>query len=246
VSAPRALVAFLLTATLTACSQDGPSTGSDTALTVTGSAGAPPSAAVSLASASYQTALGVGDETPVTNGDPAAVLIGMYALYISSNADCSSATLVQDYGEAGEVKDLAQNPVLFSADAAEGTYNCVLMRMSDVIGFRSESSFGTCEADVDYQQDIYREGESDWKDVDLNPIVGTGTDEAPADDRVTVVMTTNPQAALAVGFSEGQIVTLGSSLVVPAQSTFYWNGDGSVTTEDGRPCGLEPGQPVFE
>lgn len=59
-------------------------------------------------------------------------------------------------------------------------------------------------------------------------------------------MTTNPEAVVAAGFSGHQSVPLESPLVVPAQSTFYWNGEGSVTTEDGRPCGLQPGQPAFE
>jgi len=214
-----------------ACSSEG-LIGSTPSLTVTGSAGAPPAL---FSNASF-----------VTSGDPSAVRIGMYALWISSNGDCSSPTLVQDYGDAGEVKDLVQNPVLFSAEAAAATYECVIIRMSDVVGFESASSFGTCEANVAYEQDIYREGQTDWKDADLNPIIGTGTDSVPSNDHVALVMTTDTTAAIARGFSSNQVIALASPLVVPGQSTFYWNGQGSVTSEPGYPCGLQPGAPAFE
>ena len=137
-------------------------------------------------------------------------------------------------------------PPLFSAEAAEATYECVIIRMSDVIGFESASSFGTCEANVAYEQDIYREGQTDWKDADLNPIIGTGTDAVPSNDHVAVVMTTDPTAAIGRGFSSNQVIALASPLVVPGQSTFYWNGQGSVTTEPGYPCGLQPGAPAFQ
>jgi hypothetical protein len=214
-----------------ACSSEGP-IGSTPSLTVTGSAGAPPAL---FSNASF-----------VTSGDPSAVRMGMYALWISSNGDCSAPTLVQDYGDAGEVKDLVQNPVLFSAEAAAATYECVIIRMSDVVGFESASSFGTCEANVAYEQDIYREGQTDWKDADLNPIIGTGTDSVPSNDHVALVMTTDTTAAIARGFSSNQVIALASPLVVPGQSTFYWNGQGSVTSEPGYPCGLQPGAPAFE
>lgn len=85
-----------------------------------------------------------------------------------------------------------------------------------------------------------------WKDVDLNPITGHGSDEVPVNDGVTVVLTTDTTAAIARGFSGNQVVQLASALTVPSSSTFYWNGGGSVTTEDGRPCGLMPGRPTFQ
>jgi hypothetical protein len=226
----------------TACSTEG-TIGSQASLTVTGSAGAPPALLSAMAAPHRRIAF---SGVLATTGDPSAVRMGMYTLWISTNGDCSSPTLVQDYGEAGEVKDLVQSPVLFSAAAADGTYECVIIRMSDVIGFESASSFGTCQANVAYEQDIYREGQSDWKDADLNPIIGTGTDEAPINDHVALVITTDATAAIARGFSSNQVIALASPLVVPGQSTFYWNGQGSVTSVASYPCGLEPGAPAFE
>jgi hypothetical protein len=232
---------FLLVAA--ACSSDG-TIGSTPSLTVTGSAGAPP--ALLSAMAAPRRPVSFSNASFVTSGDPSAVRIGMYALWISSNGDCSAPTLVQDYGDAGAVKDLVQNPVLFSAEAANATYECVIIRMSDVVGFESASSFGTCEANVAYEQDIYREGQTDWKDADLNPIIGTGTDSIPSNDHVALVMTTDTTAAIGRGFSSNQVIPLASPLVVPGQSTFYWNGQGSVTSVPGYPCGLQPGAPAFQ
>ena len=130
-----------------ACSSEG-TIGSTPSLTVTGSAGAPPALLSAMAAPRHPVSFSNASFVP--SGDPSAVRIGMYTLWISSNGDCSSPTLVQDYGDAGEVKDLVQNPVLFSAEAADATYECVIIRMSDVVGFESASSFGTCEANVAY------------------------------------------------------------------------------------------------
>jgi hypothetical protein len=188
----------------------------------------------------------VSNTLAAATGDPASVRIGMYALWISPNGDCSSPVLVQDYGSTGSVKDFVQSPVLFSADATEGTYQCLIIRMSDVVGFTPATTFGNCTAGTDYEQDIYREGESDWKDADLNPIIGTGTDQTPSNDRISLLITTDTTAALTRGFSPHQILLLASPLAVPAASTFYWNGEGSVSSEGSFPCGLNPGQPAFE
>jgi hypothetical protein len=217
---------------LTACSSaSSPTAGSQ--LTVIGAAFAPPPSAPSLFT------------PPVPSGDPAALRIGVYALYISSNADCSSPVLVQDYGATAVTKDFVANPVLFTGSPADGSYPCVAIKMSDVIRMEPDSSFGNCVAGTEYAGDIYRAGETDWKDVDLNPITGTGTDSMPSDDRVTLIMTRDTAAAIGRGFSPNQTIQLGSDLIVPSQSTFYWNGQGSVVDQGGQ-CGINPGQPSFQ
>jgi hypothetical protein len=67
-----------------------------------------------------------------------------------------------------------------------------------------------------------------------------------SNDHVALVMTTDTTAAIGRGFSSNQVITLASPLVVPGQSTFYWKGQGSVMTEPGYPCGLQPGAPAFQ
>jgi hypothetical protein len=82
---------FLLAAA--ACSGEG-TIGSTPSLTVTGSAGAPP--ALLSAMAAPRRPISFSNASFVTSGDPSAVRIGMYALWISSNGDCSAPTLGQD------------------------------------------------------------------------------------------------------------------------------------------------------
>lgn len=221
-----------LAATMTACTAS--SSGPSSIFTVLGSAGAPP----------LLRAAG-GPRSAALTGDPGALRIGVYALYISPNDDCSGAVLVQDYGAAPSVKDFVSNPVLFTGSPASGSYRCVAIKMSDVIRVQPATTFGTCDSTVEYAGDIYRSGESDWKDVDLNPIVGTGSDSVPADDRVTILLTRDTAAALGRGFSPHQTLPLGSDLVVPSQSTFYWNGQGTVSDAGGA-CGVNPGRPSFQ
>jgi hypothetical protein len=223
-----------LGAALTACtaSTSGPSA----LFTVLGSASAPP---LILSSGTH------APRTAALTGDPGALRIGVYAMYISPNADCSSAVLVQDYGATPSVKDFVSNPVLFTGTPASGSYQCVAIKMSDVIRVQPATTFGVCDSTVEYAGDIYRAGESDWKDIDLNTIVGTGTDTVPADDHVTIILTRDTTAAQNRGFSTHQTLPLSSDLIVPNQSTFYWNGQGTVTDQGGA-CGVNPGQPSFQ
>jgi hypothetical protein len=228
-------------ALLSGCSDDTQAPANT--LTITGSGSAAPALATGTAAALVRTPASALNEAAL-NGDPASMTVGMYALYISANADCSEPTLVSDYGETAQPKDFMQSPVLFTGSPAAGTYKCVIFKMSDVIGMVPATSFGACVAGTFYAGDIYRDGETDWKDAELNPIVGTGTDEAPVDDHVAIFLTGDPEAVEARGVSQHQVVLLHSDLIVPGQSTFYWNAEGSVT-EEGGACGIQPGQPEF-
>jgi len=202
--------------------------------TVRGSAGAPPAPA-------HRASLA----PPPLSGDPGALRIGLYALYISPNSDCSSPVLVQDYGATPSVKDFVNNPILFTGRPASGSYQCVAIKMSDVITVEPATSFGACVMGTEYAGDIYRAGDSSWKDIDLHTIIGTGTDSVPADDHVTLILTRDTTAAQLRGFDTHQVLQLGTDLIVPSQSTFYWNGQGTVMT-DGTSCGVNPGQPSFQ
>jgi hypothetical protein len=230
-----------LLALASACS-DGAQAPADT-LTIHGSGSAAPALATRASAATVRTPAAAFSEV-VLSGDPASMSVGMYALYISANEDCSEPVLVADYGATAQLRDFMQSPVLFTGSPAAGTYKCVIFKMSDVIGMVPATSFGACVAGTFYEGDIYRDGQTDWKDAELNPIIGTGTDDAPLDDHVAIFLTGNPAAVEARGVSSNQVVLLHSDLIVPGQSTFYWNAEGSVT-EEGGACGIQPGQPEF-
>lgn len=229
-----ALVAAV--ASLAACST--PLAEASNSLTVHGAGTAPASAALSAARMS-------GPNPDALTGAASSVTIRMYALWISTHGDCSVPVLVQTYGEAGEDKDFMENPVLFAGQPAVGAYQCVMFRMSDVLRMKPATTFGACIANAEYAGDIYRDGESDWKDVDLNSVTGHGTDEIPVDDHVTIFFTRDTAAARLRGISTNQLVQLESDLVVPAQSTFYMDAHDAVQT-DGTYCGLEKPRTTFE
>jgi len=50
------------------------------------------------------------------------------------------------------------------------------------------------------------DGESDWKDAYGATVVGHGTDEVAVDDRVTIFMARDTDAALARGISQHQLI----------------------------------------
>ena len=236
----RRPLALTLVALAAGCNGADSATGASAAtLTVHGSGGPPPAGLV------VASLLGRGTPaSAVTSGTPASLTLTVYTLYISTNDDCSGMVLVQDYGPTGSPKDFMQNPVLFSGSPPAGAYKCVAFRMSDVISMRPATSFGACVSGVENLGDIYRAGESDWKDVNLATVVGTGTDSVPANDRVTIFLARNAPPAVARGLSVHQVIPLSSDLVVPAQATFYWDATGTVQT-DGVSCGVNPGAPSF-
>lgn len=235
-----------------ACSSNGTSPRS-TSLTIKG--GVSTNASTSSVRFAAGTRAHGGQSGPgVLTGDPAALPIGMYALYISPNPDCSNYTLVEDYGTQAAVKDFLQNPTLFSGSPAAGSYSCVGVKLSDVITFRPKSTFGFCDSTVTYKQDIYRadnvsstDSSTYWRDIDMHAIAAHGTDAVPVDDHVLILFTRDTAAALHRGFNSGQTIQLGASLVVPGSQKFIWGGAGTVLSDSSSAsCGINPGQPTFE
>ena len=51
------------------------------------------------------------DSTELT-GDPSSILLGMYALYVSTNADCSNYTTLVDHGTTVDYEDVATSRTL--------------------------------------------------------------------------------------------------------------------------------------
>lgn len=231
VSLAAALVASLA---LAGCGAS-PDPQSDDALVIRGSAGSP-----SAAPGAAPQGIPPGSLT----GNPAAIKLGLYKLYLGARSDCSDLQLIEDYGSTALEIDLAQNPILFSANPPDGAYNCVAFRMSDLVRVSPAQSFGACEAGTEYVADVYREGQAGYRDVNGFYSTGRGTDSDPQEDAITIVLSRDPTAAIDQGYSAHQVIPLAASLVVPGTSTFFWNGNGTVVSEAGQ-CGIYPGHPEF-
>lgn len=182
--------------------------------------------------------------TPV--GAPASMSITMYRLALSTSTDCTGAVEVQDYGAGGQVKDFTQSPTLFQAQVDPGTYPCVAINLSDVIGFSPDTTALGCQVGTQYWMDIYRPDQNEtWLDPAQQPITPSGTDSVPSNDRPWIYFATDTAAALGAGFSHGQVIPLGNPLVSPSTVTFVWDAAGAVGDEGGQ-CGMNPGRPSFQ
>jgi hypothetical protein len=168
-------------------------------------------------------------------GDPTRYDVTFYRFYMARDADCSSPVLLGTFDASPLTFDLLTDPRLFTVRGAPGTYECIVMRISDVFTFVSESSFGNCTAGTTYTVDTYRDGQTGWRDVDGNPISGSGTDASPIDDQVDVFFTTNPAAVQARGYSPFQITPLTNGATIPGTTNFVYDVTGQVV-DDGMAC----------
>jgi hypothetical protein len=246
------VVGIALMTALVACSLSP--TGAS--LTVRGglSSTAPYSSRVSHTSFAVRTRSGGSLGPGQIAGNPGSLQVGTYALYISSNADCSGATLVEDHGTSAVVKDFVQNPTLFTGSPANGSYSCIGVKMSDVIAMRPSTTFGSCDSTVTYAESIYNTDNTNpadsstfLRDINLQPIAPLGTNADPVAEPVLILFTLDTAAAVSRGFSKNQVIHLGASLVVPSTATFVWGGNGSVLSDSASAtCNVNPGQPTFQ
>lgn len=225
----RSLTPLVLAGLLAACGDDGPSepgTGELVVQARAASSFSPPPAAAAQAV------------------DPSRFTMSFYRIYLASDADCSSPTLLADNGSTPTPYDLLTDPTLFTADGDPGTYRCLILRISDILEFVPATTEGPCMAGTTYRTDVYRNGETDWRDVDGTPIVGRGEDATPVDDSPDIFFTTDRAAVVARGFSPNQVQSLVSPAVVPGTATFVYDLDGTIADEGGS-CRAIPGTYEF-
>jgi hypothetical protein len=247
----RNIVATVLMTGAMGCSAD--TTGSRTpSLTIKG--GVASSAGAHVTRMSRTGMAGQATRPGELFGDPAAIMVGMYALYISQASDCSNPTLVEDYGTQDVVKDFLQHPTLFTGSPLAATYSCVGVKMSSVLSARPKTTFGDCDSTQTYVESIYNAdntGPSDsssyFRDIDLHVITPLGTNANPVAEPVLILFTSDTAAAIARGFSRHQTLYLAAPLVVPGTQTFIWGGSGTMMSDStSATCNLNPGTPTFE
>ena len=216
------LVAFgLLTSALTACGTSS----SSSSLTVKGSA----TAITSFAAL-----------TTAGHGSPTKLQLDLFAIYVSQNADCTGAVLAGGDETTAVTKDMFESPTLFSGNPANGTYPCVILKMKDVMTFRSDTTgidgtnAGCTSTTTDYQFDIHRTGDTAWKAPDGTSIAGNGDAGATVADTVYIYASTNPTAVESgtIGADSSQVVTLTSPLVVPSTVTLHVDSTDAVANHN--------------
>ena len=186
--------------------------------------------------------------------DASSLKLQVYSVMLSTSPLCTSPVTVFSSPTATEVDFLAA-PTLGSGNPADGTYNCVIIKMSDLIKFTPSASAGLCTSGTQYTADVCRVdngGMTQAPDAAGAPTMCMGTDAAPVSDPVYLYLTTNASAGTGGGNTFLQPTstssTNGLNLTAPlviagaAKSKFVVNATGKVG-DDGVSCGMNP--PVF-
>lgn len=144
--------------------------------------------------------MGRSAATSLINGTPSSVKIKAYKIYLAENADCSNPVLVADNSATADYVDLMSRPTLFSASSvAPGTYNCMIVKMSDILKFTpdavaEEASSGVCTAGQEYTYDIVKVETPPESLYDIETgetIPGAGTFGVPVEQTVFLFGTTD-------------------------------------------------------
>ena len=185
--------------------------------------------------------------------DASSLKLQVYSVMLSTSAQCTSPVTVFSSATATEVDFLAA-PTLGSGNPPDGTYNCVIIKMSDLIKFTPSATSGLCTAGTQYTADVCRAdngGMTQAPDAVGAPSACSGTDAAPVSDSVYLYLTTNASAGTGGNtFMQptGAASTNGLNLTAPlviagaAKSKFIVDARGKVG-DDGVSCGMNP--PVF-
>jgi len=186
--------------------------------------------------------------------DASSLKLQVYSVMLSTSPLCTSPVTVFSSTTPTEVDFLAA-PTLGSGNPPDATYECVIIKMSDLIKFTPSTSAGLCSASVQYTADVCRSdngGTTQAPDAAGVPSTCTGTDAAPVSDAVYLYLTTNATAGSGGGSTflqpTGPSSTNGLNLTAPlvvagtAKSKFIVNATGKVG-DDGVSCGMNP--PVF-
>lgn len=183
-------------------------------------------------------------------GSPTSLILKLYAIYISQNEDCTNPEKVADFGAAGKIFNLLDSPTLFAREVTHGTYQCLILKMSDHISYRvdqeavdggvPQEATRACESVTKlHSGDLYRTKEvgqpdEEWYDIE------TGTTIIGKNEEQVVYIFASTLLVPPAPIHEHQYLPLGNPLVVPGAAVFYADfNDGVENTVGG--CGLEHG-----
>lgn len=184
--------------------------------------------------------------------DASSLKLKVYSVMASTSALCTNPVTIFSKDSPTEV-DFISAPTLGSGNPADGTYQCIIIKMSDNIKFVPSSSSGSCVAGTEYVLDVCRSDNSGSTAApDSSTTTScTGTSSSPASDAVYLYLTTNSTAGSGGdtfrqpdSTSSTRGLNLTSPLIVSGSTTskFVVNATGKV---DGSQASCEMNPPVF-
>lgn len=184
--------------------------------------------------------------------DATSLKMKTYQIAVALDTDCTAPKVIFQ-STAGEIKDFLANPTLGSGSLADGTYNCVMITMDDMVTYTSASGSGdtVCVAGTEYSVDICRSPET----TDL--LTGTtftaqtcaGTSQwVGVANKVTLYLTTAADGS-GGNFKKGGIngIALASPFIVSGAETgiFYLDVGQLAAAVDNGFTGCEMTTPTF-
>lgn len=184
--------------------------------------------------------------------DASSLKLQVYSVMLSTSPMCTNPYTVFSSVSPTEV-DFLSAPTLGSGNPPDATYNCVIIKMSDIIKFTPSSTSGLCTAGTEYMADVCRsDNNATTQAPDSSTRTAcTGTDAAPHSDPVYMYLTTNASAGTGgevflqptdVNSTYGLHLTAPLVIAGKAKSKFIVNATGKVGS-DSVSCGMNP--PVF-
>ena len=195
-------------------------------------------------------------------GDPSSVRIKVTGAWISTTSTCDDLKVIYD-GSNADYRDFILNPPsVFSSELDPGTYNCVVLRMSDWIKFTPATNQGTmCIAGTEATQDVCAAsptGGNEWANVESPAGTTTPCGVGDIDEQVYVwISSGTAPTGQTIGFQRPDTagaakgIYLAQPLVIEegkaVTAYFNMNGTGLVgdQSRDGttKYCGFD--QPTF-
>jgi hypothetical protein len=182
-------------------------------------------------------------------GSPTSTRQVFYKGWVSTSDDCSDPVLLDDLGASGKEIEFFDDPVIFEGSPPDGTYECVIVQVSDTMRIKpdqvAQDAFpGVCAVGTAYDVDTFKTGDPDRAQLGSADLqVGEGTPDAPVPQAVTIFISTDP-TKLAATVADSQKVQLLAPMVVPGQTTFFSDFSDRVADNDGH-CWLEKGEVGF-
>ena len=196
--------------------------------------------------------LGLVSSSAFAAGDPSSLKVKVYAVYASLSAQCTSPTQIF-VNDTGTFVDFLSNPVLGDGELSDGTYNCVIIKMSSIIKHTPLTTESSCLAGTEYVGGVCSMYDSATA-LDNAPIAcgGDGSNAGSVDNTVYMYLTTDSAASEGdrafvhpVAAGDGNGIKLGSPLIISAngRAKFVVNANGKVVAGGGE-CGINA--PVFD
>ena len=181
-------LAFLTAFTVLNCGGGSSSSDKAGSLTVIGAASSDAAAPLMLL-ASAPRAVPTASPPPVggcEGCDPSSVRIYVEQLWLGQSADCTDLEQAVDKGGDADYQEMTASPTLIDGSVPAGTYECMALKMRDVIYFTpNAAAFGTISAceDQEYGHDIFKDvfdNPESWYDPELGDVTVAAGDFASA------------------------------------------------------------------